>query len=695
MFHRTVNIVFITALFLCFAITLAQGKSTEKTDAASDQAQIKQLIEQLGNPSYAEREQAEMKLLELHMEAFEPLLRARKHKDPEVAARARYLTRQIQVNLVMPGDSPRVAKLMRNIFTLDRNNTKARITELAMLPNGEGLSALCRLVRFSESETNAKMAAIGIIQSRLFSKKDLASLTNKLSPLTSNPRNMYTYTRSIYRSSQFFGALKNQRDIDTTKIGNPLSQKERDEVRRLLKSCVRPATSFVFAWFDFEEAKTDAEKKAAYDKWDKLCTKEERLVANTPTNYKEVFVFLLMTQIEKAVELKLSEEIQINLIKRQLKQSPYRNIAHYKDIIDRLIKEKAWKEAGLTIPEFGTVMMRVYNQDTLPRFFCLLIRSGKEKLGDELFELFLKSSPRRGAAKATSHNRCAGVLAQEGFDDRAIAQSEAAIKVDNLKTSRPEQRPSWRCFQRIISIYEGREEFELAAKKTAEMQKALESLPKKKKKKTTRTLPKIQKQPSEIDLLLKRTKSLIAYYKAMAEKKKGNETAYRKFLEEGLNLDTESNEVLIECYKLPVTPTSQKFHNRIVDQIQKTVVSLTRQAQRTKDQEKAANWAAWLVANTEGDLDPVIKLLESARTPRAKLSANSLNTLAICYYKKGNIEKAVSLQREAIEQEPYDRIIQKAWNTYSTAYEKKTGKKPESPKSGKERFRMMLNLPPK
>lgn len=637
------------------------------------------------------------------MEAFEPLIRAKNHKDPEIAARARYLVRQIQVNLVMPDDSPQVATLMRNIFLLDRRKRESRIAELAMLPDGEGLAALCRLIRFSESEASAKTAAVGIIQSRLYNKKELASMAAELS---SSPRYTgRTYSLNVYQTRTLFQAAGSYSKEKEKKFGQPLGQKESDEIRRLLKSCDRPAAKLVFAWFDFAEAKTDAEKKAAYEEWDKLCRQEEKFLENNPTRVTPaIFSFLLTIQIEKSVELKLSDQTQIDLVRRQLKRTHFWNRTNFKEIINRLIDEKIWKLADMSIPEFGTVMMRAYNQETLPRFFCLMIhasedqdqtedqdqgdknQAGKDQaekvpLVDSLFELYEKSFPSRGTAKAAFHLQCAMVFTEEGLYDRAIAQYEATIKVENMPQSRsPERLLCWYGFQGIMDLHEGRDQFELAAKTSDAMLKKLESL------------NDTQKKRAAVALLVKKTKSHSAYYRVMAEKKNGNEAAYRKLLGEASHLYPESGRTLIECYRLPVTPKSQKFRDRIVKQIKKTITSLTKQAKAGSNREINANWAAWLVANTEGDLDSVIELLESVPTRHSKQNSGSLDTLALCYFKKGEVAKAVSLQREAVEQSPYDSRLQKAWKTLSEAYEKKTGKKPEPPKTGTARFRMRIGL---
>ena len=512
MTFRPLHIISLTAVLMVSLTTFGLCEDREKVSN-----QIDQLIQQLGSSSYLEREQAETKLLEFNMEAFEPLTQARKNKDPEIAARARYLVRQIQVNLVTPDDSPKVAALMRNIFSLDRRKQENQIAELSMLPDGEGLAALCRLVRFAESETSAKTAAVGIIQSRLYSKKDLAAMDAKLSPLNGYPNR--NYSLNVYQTQNLFQAQGAPLDGEK-QFGQPLGQKERDEIRRVLKSCDRPAVEMIFTWFDFAEAKTDAEKKAAYAKWDKLCQKEETLLTSNPTAVAPaIFAFMLKIQLQKSVELKLSEDTQIELVRRQLKRTHFWNRTHYQEIINRLIDEKIWKLAGISIPEFGTVMIRAYNQDTLPRFFCLLIHAdkndaGKAKIADKLLELYEKSFQPQGTAKATFHLGCAPWFSlKKGSTIERSRNMKRRSRLENLPTipNSGTTPTAGIASKGIMDMYEGLEQFELSVKTSDEMLKKLDSL--------TDT----QKKRAEVNKLIKKTKSHRAYYRAMGEKKKGND----------------------------------------------------------------------------------------------------------------------------------------------------------------------------
>ena len=196
------------------------------------------------------------------------------------------------------------------------------------------------------------------------------------------------------------------------------------------------------------------------------------------------------------------------------------------------------------------------------------------------------------------------------------------------------------------------------------------------------------------------------------EKQKGNEAEYRKQLEKALDLDAESVNVLIECYRLPATtPESKKFHEQMVRKIEKAVLTLRTYARNRShysspykpagaDSVESACLMARLILETEGDLNLATTTLKE--TLDAHLRQNAINKittvhraidfLARCYYKKGDVEKAVPYARKAMETAPHDKQIQKTWDRVSEAYEKKTGKRPEPPKSGTERFRMLVGL---
>ena len=696
MIFRSLKPIFLTILLLLTLSGFGICEDTKKTDEEKSEKNptVEQLIEQLGSPVYKERIQAEKKLLKLNIEAFLPLFRAQEHKDPEIASRARYLVRKIQTNLVMPSDSAKVANLMQNIFSLNYSQQAIRVTALSRLPHGEGLDALCRLILFSESEISAHTAAQGLMKARLYDKEDPTPLPvsrdEKIRRL-SNGVEIRLAQRPTTVRPPTYPIPSNKNDP-----GKPLGPKEREKIRRNLKSCDRPSAKLVLLYLDFDEPKTDDEKKTLYNQWHKLCEKEENSAIRQGLSAMDgILISLLEIQLDKAEQLNLDDDTLIQLVRRLLMKNRIWNQANYSTMVNRLIQEKAWKLADISVLDFHEVLQKSNNNDFLPRFFCLLIQSGKTKIGTDLLEMYANRFSWRGTSKANELIKLAEILVEEGLFDQAIAQFQAAIDAENglFQNGMPERLACWDAYKRIMDVHEERGEFE-KAQKTAEKMLA-----------QTKDIPDRYKNRSTVQEIISDAKSCSVYYEVLIAKQKGNDTEYRKLLEKAINLSPDSVKVLVECYRLPVlNAEDKKFHERIVQQIEKTAKSLMGQTSSGRRSAayyrnyqanllERAHSAAWLIVNTEGSLSLAIATLEKTmRMNPANKSARTLTTLARCYSKRNESHKALPFIREAMERSPHDKQVQEAWAQISSDYEKKNGDKPEPPKTGKERFRSLVGL---
>jgi tetratricopeptide (TPR) repeat protein len=696
-------------LALFFSITLCSlglceetPQKTEKKEeeTVSNDADIEKLIEQLGSPRYTEREHAEKELLKLNIEAFLPLFRAKKHADPEIAARARYLVRKIQTNLIMPGDSAKVAGLMRNIFSLDYNQQWTRILQLSKLSKGEGLDALCRLIIFCESEITAKMAALGIIQAFDQNYAQFSSSTISREKIV-GPAHNGLAVRLVQDDDRKSRPPKTDSANSKEVPGKSPGSEKREKIRRQLKSCGRSAAKLVLTYFDLENAETEAEKKTLYKQWHKICLEEEKAAqkyttSRSSSSVNTLLLSLLEIQLQKAHELQLEDDEQTQVVLRILEKNHIWKHNNFGTIATRLLNEKAWKLADMSIPEFAEVIQKSYNNSLMPRFFCLMIRSGKTKSGDELFELYANRFQFVGSRKTKELMTMADLLNQEGLTERSLKRYQIAI--DNeiiVRNSAPERLPCWEAFEHVMKIHEENEQFELADKTAKQMLEKIKEIPESKQARTA------------ITELSNQAQSYSAYYRAIAAKKKGNEAEYRKLLDEAIKLTPEEPKVLAECYHLPVTtPEDKKFHDQIVQQIARTVRTLTNNANRKRRSHTAyqnyqlynAKQAAWLTVNTEGSLLLVTRTLESMlkRYPNPnKTDPEGYEILARCYQKKDELDKAVTHAQKAIESAPYSKRTRKTWEEIAAAYEKEKGVKPLPPKTGIERFRKLVNLPAK
>ncbi|MBM3998054.1 MAG: tetratricopeptide repeat protein [Planctomycetes bacterium] len=151
------------ALLVGIAPTRAVRADDESAFTDRDH-RVRALIEQLGDPDFARRERAQSELEQLGLEAFDALREAQQHEDIEVALRARYLVRRLQVRWYSDQDPPEVRRVLRDYARQTEVDRRSRMDRLAMLRDGEGIPALCRLVRFESELRLAKHAALLILK---------------------------------------------------------------------------------------------------------------------------------------------------------------------------------------------------------------------------------------------------------------------------------------------------------------------------------------------------------------------------------------------------------------------------------------------------------------------------------------------------------------------------------------------------
>ena len=135
------------------------GKSSEPGPAT-----VEQLIEQLGAADFATREKAQAELHRFGLTAFDALHAAQYHDDIEIAMRARYLVRSMQVNWSLESDPIEVKRILKDYSEKDELERKARMEQLAQLEGGRGIEALTRLSRFEPNNGLSKLAALLVLK---------------------------------------------------------------------------------------------------------------------------------------------------------------------------------------------------------------------------------------------------------------------------------------------------------------------------------------------------------------------------------------------------------------------------------------------------------------------------------------------------------------------------------------------------
>jgi len=165
---RTMALVWLAFAFIAASpgrVTVAGQEPAVPSPQAEEELQrrIAQLIEQLGDDDYFQREAAQRKLAEIGADAFDALLEAAHHEDLEIATRARYLLRLIPAQWNVEGLSEEVSELL-DLYATQPPPVRCQVLRMLAHRYGNGgWAALCRLVRFEQDPLWSKRAAVQLI----------------------------------------------------------------------------------------------------------------------------------------------------------------------------------------------------------------------------------------------------------------------------------------------------------------------------------------------------------------------------------------------------------------------------------------------------------------------------------------------------------------------------------------------------
>jgi Flp pilus assembly protein TadD len=142
----------------------------------------------------------------------------------------------------------------------------------------------------------------------------------------------------------------------------------------------------------------------------------------------------------------------------------------------------------------------------------------------------------------------------------------------------------------------------------------------------------------------------------------------RRQLDLALQFAPENADVLIAMYRLEGASKAYRQDTlQKIDQVQRAMEQVIRQSPR--DAQGYNQWA-WLISNTEGDFAKAVQYSQRSLELEPG-SASYLDTLGRCYYAAGELEKAVSVQREAITKHPHLQVMQRQLALFESALQQK------------------------
>jgi Flp pilus assembly protein TadD len=164
----------------------------------------------------------------------------------------------------------------------------------------------------------------------------------------------------------------------------------------------------------------------------------------------------------------------------------------------------------------------------------------------------------------------------------------------------------------------------------------------------------------------------MAFFLSCHWEEQGDRAKQRRYLEEAVQHDKGELDALIARYRLP--EKDPDFHQQTRDLVDRSASFYRRLIAETPDnipgKARFYNQFAWLVGNTEGDLDEALECAHKAVELRPDAGAY-LDTLAHVHFARGELQSAVKSQTKAAQLEPHSGLIKKKLQLFRDALSEK------------------------
>ena len=577
---------------LCLIAMLETASPAQAQDSQqaleANRVQIAALIDQLGSSDFTTRELAQSRLREKGLIAFDQLHAAQTDNDIEIAKRATYLIRSLQVQWALRTDAPEVRRLLAKY---DENNSAGRrslMEQLARLPESKGLDALSRMVRFESDGRQSRYAALQVMKMPLANDSEqLEAFANRLEQLHS------------------------------------------------------PSSRTAARWIE-AYAKSLIDAEAALPLWDQITRKEEQLLTTFPGRTSRHLVrdllrrqFKLLRQLERQDEAAVVARRSVNLLDGSREQLI--------EAIDWFASEESWMFAEVIADRFP-VEFQEY-PELMYRLAEAFLEGGDEEKANQQAALALAINPDDLDMHLTiaafltgrQHHQWAVAEYQQGIEQAPI-ESEVGVRMrillgeifHDLKQENDarlvfepvvENRDNDDLQQSVVRFYSRMEAFvsrywyfracDHASREEWDQQ--LECLE-----------AGFAEDANDGDILI-----------AMFRYKEPDE-AFREKTLNAIEASAASYEDQIKAIELKIKNT--------LDRLEKSRLQW--------DLARAFNQYAWLVSNTTGDFQKAVAYSLKSLEIRNWESASYLDTLGHCYYAAKDFANAVKYQKLAVEKDP-------------------------------------------
>jgi tetratricopeptide (TPR) repeat protein len=389
----------------------------------------------------------------------------------------------------------------------------------------------------------------------------------------------------------------------------------------------------------------------ALDKWSALVDAERKTLDEHPQDTgSKIVLDLLRRKIDLLDRLGRSDETHD--VMRQMVLCERGDSASLTELVEWLAKRKAWG----VIDEVAARFAASFDLDAMLLYTLCEARvaQGNRELADATAEKALKLSGDNPQEHASVVDR----LVERGlveWADRELRQIIALGPVGSVTDVRA---------RRFLadSLHDRRRDRE-AAEVLKGLLDAADADP------MVMQRMRAARQPGEVTISLLR--SSMNFYFACDAEDQSDSARQRQFLDKALEQDRTNVDVLIALYRASREQPQQRA--QFLALIKDVIETCRGQIENAPDEPTFYNQIAWLVANTEGDVDEAIRLshksvdLARAEGESPKRVGGLLDTLGHCYFAKKDYANAVKYQTEAATLDPHTASIARQLKVFQEA----------------------------
>jgi tetratricopeptide (TPR) repeat protein len=306
-------------------------------------------------------------------------------------------------------------------------------------------------------------------------------------------------------------------------------------------------------------------------------------------------------------------------------------------LLQWLMEQKDWAATRLVEEQFRATIAA--SPDLLYLLAEAQILRGDTAAAEHSAAQALKLNPEIDDRSMELHKMAGQLLEERGRYEWAIHEWDYVVR-----NAPPESRLGMQAAHFLSELYHDQEQDEQAAATLLRVEKAHAA---------RSNLFKLL--DNEESLSVGEVRARRHYFEACHWRDVGDRAKQRAALDAALATQAYDIEVLIECYQFP--DASADYRGKVRKLIQKKLCELREQI-GDNAVAQPCNEFAWLVANTEGNLDEALRYSKRSLEIAGE-NGSFRDTLARVYYAKGDLDEALKQQAAAAALLPHTRAVTK------------------------------------